>query len=42
MPRVGKDKAAKHFPYTEKGKSAARRHAKRTGKKVVNVRKSKR
>ena len=30
MPRVGK----KHFPYTKKGRAAAKQHAKKTGKKV--------
>jgi len=30
MPKVGKKK----FPYTTKGKKAAKTHAKRTGKKV--------
>ena len=30
MPKVGKKK----FPYTKKGKAAARKHAKKTGKKV--------
>ena len=30
MPKVGKKK----FSYTNKGKAAAKRHAKRTGKKV--------
>ena len=30
MPRVGKKK----FSYTEKGKAAAKKHAKKTGKKV--------
>ncbi len=40
MPRVGKGKSAKHFPYGTKGKAAAKREAKKTGKKVVTVRKS--
>lgn len=31
MPQVGKKK----FPYTAKGKAAAKRHAKKVGKKVV-------
>ena len=31
MPKVGK----KHFSYTEKGKKAARKYAKKTGKKVT-------
>ncbi len=30
MPKVGKKK----FSYSKKGKAAAKRHAKRTGKKV--------
>ena len=30
MPRVGK----KNFSYTAKGKTAAKKHAKKTGKKV--------
>jgi|TARA_R100000306_G_scaffold19445_1_gene23600 hypothetical protein len=30
MPKVGKKK----FPYTAKGKKAAKAHAKKTGKKV--------
>lgn len=42
MPRVGKGKSAKHFPYSKTGKAAAKRHAMKTGKKVVTVRKSKR
>ena len=33
MPKVGN----KHFSYTEKGKAAARKEAKRTGKKVENA-----
>lgn len=37
MPKVGK----RHFSYSKKGKAAARRHAKKTGKKIV-VHKSKR
>ena len=35
MPRVGK----KHYPYTAKGKTAAKKAAKRTGKKMTNTRK---
>lgn len=35
MPKVGK----KHFPYTAKGKKAAKKLAKKTGKKVKNMRK---
>ena len=30
MPKVG----GKHFPYSEKGKKAAKAHAKKTGKKI--------
>ena len=30
MPKVGK----KHYPYTKKGKAAARKAAKKTGKKL--------
>lgn len=32
MPKVGK----KHFPYTKKGKMAAKKYAKKKGKKVAN------
>ena len=35
MPRVGK----KHYPYTAKGKTAAKKAAKRTGKKMTSIRK---
>tara|TARA_Y100001956_G_scaffold82824_1_gene105957 strand:- start:1869 stop:1988 length:120 start_codon:yes stop_codon:yes gene_type:complete len=35
MPKVGK----KHYPYTAKGKAAARKASKRTGKKMTNTRK---
>ena len=35
MPKVGKKK----FPYTKKGKQAAKRAAKRTGKAVRKARK---
>ena len=38
MPRVGK----KHYPYTAKGKAAAKRQAQRTGQKMTNTRKSRR
>lgn len=31
MPKVGK----KHFPYTKKGKEAAKRLAKKSGKKLT-------
>jgi len=37
MPRVGK----KHYPYTPKGKAAAKAAAKRTGKKVTHAKKRK-
>lgn len=30
MPKVGK----KHFSYTKKGKAAAKKHAKKTGKRM--------
>jgi hypothetical protein len=36
MPKVGK----KHYPYTPKGKAAARKQANRTGQRVTNVRRS--
>lgn len=32
MPKVGK----KEFPYTKKGKEAAKKEASKTGKKVMN------
>ena len=35
MPRVGK----KHYPYTAKGKKAAKAAAKKTGKKMTSTRK---
>ena len=35
MPKVGK----KHFSHSKKGKAAAKRYAKKTGKKVTNKRK---
>jgi len=35
MPRVGK----KHYPYTVKGKKAAKAASKRTGKKMTSTRK---
>ena len=34
MPKVGKKK----FPYTKKGKQAAKKYAKKTGRKVSNKR----
>jgi hypothetical protein len=34
MPKVGK----KHYPYTAKGKAAAKSAAKKTGKKVQKAR----
>ena len=34
MPKVGK----KRYPYTRKGKAAAKRAAKRTGKKMTSTR----
>ena len=36
MPKVG----GKHFSYSKKGKAAAKRHAKKTGKKMTNTRKN--
>jgi len=36
MPRVG----SKHFAYTAKGKKAAAAEARRTGKKMTNVKKT--
>lgn len=36
MPKVGK----KEFPYTAKGKAAAKRYAKKTGKKMTKVKKA--
>ena len=35
MPKVG----GKHFSYSKKGKTAAKRYAKKTGKKMTNTRK---
>ena len=35
MPKVGK----RHFPYTSKGKTAAKRYAKSTGKPVTKKKK---
>jgi len=35
MPKVGK----KHFSYSAKGKAAAKRYAKKTGKKMTKKRK---
>ena len=37
MPKVGK----KHFSYSPKGKAAAKKYAKRTGKKMTSTRKKK-
>ena len=37
MPKVG----SKHFSYTKKGKAAARRLAKKTGKKVTKTKRKK-
>jgi len=36
MPRVGK----KHFSYSKKGKQAAKKYAKKTGKKITKKKKS--
>ena len=35
MPKVGKGKKAKSFSYSKKGKLAAKKYAKKTGKKIV-------
>lgn len=37
MPKVG----SKHYSYTKAGMSAAKKEAKRTGKKMTNVKKVK-
>tara|TARA_R100000008_G_C3458093_1_gene102754 strand:+ start:279 stop:392 length:114 start_codon:yes stop_codon:yes gene_type:complete len=37
MPKVGK----KHFSYSEKGRKAAKKYAKKTGRKMTNTRKKK-
>ena len=37
MPKVGK----KHYPYTAKGKAAARKASKRTGKKMTSAKRKK-
>ena len=37
MPKVG----GKHFAYTAAGKAAAKRHASKTGKKLSNMKKTK-
>lgn len=34
MPKVGR----KHYPYTPKGKAAAKKAAKRTGRKMTSTR----
>ncbi len=36
MPKVGK----KEFPYTTKGKAAAKKYAKKTGKKMTKSKKA--
>jgi hypothetical protein len=36
MPKVGK----KEFPYTAKGKAAAKKYAKKTGKKMTKSKKA--
>ena len=41
MPKVGKGKMAKHFPYTKAGYAAARKAAKATGKPMSNAMKGK-
>jgi hypothetical protein len=40
MPTVGKGKTAKKFPYTAAGKTAAKKHAKTTGKRIVKGKKA--
>jgi|TARA_R100001530_G_scaffold133710_1_gene107518 hypothetical protein len=37
MPKVGN----KHFSYSDKGKKAAKKYAKKTGRKMTNTRKKK-
>ena len=37
MPKVGR----KHYPYTAKGRAAARKASKRTGKKMTSVKRKK-
>ena len=37
MPSVGKGKNKKTFPYTAKGKDAAEKMAKKTGKKMTSA-----
>ena len=37
MPKVGN----KHFSYSEKGRKAANKYAKKTGRKMTNTRKKK-
>lgn len=37
MPKVGN----KHFSYSEKGRKAAKKYAKKTGRKMTNTRKKK-
>jgi hypothetical protein len=37
MPKVGK----RHFSYSAKGKAAAKRYAKKTGKKMTNTKRKK-
>ena len=34
MPKVGKGKNAKKFSYSKKGKAAAKKYAKKSGKKI--------
>ena len=36
MPIIGKGKKAKKFPYNLKGKKAAKKYAKASGKKLMN------
>jgi hypothetical protein len=37
MPKVGN----KHFSYSDKGRKAAKKYAKKTGRKMTNTRKKK-
>ncbi len=39
MPTVGRGKSKKSFSYSAKGKKAAKRYAKKTGKKVTRAKK---
>lgn len=39
MPKVGKGKQAKHFPYTKAGEKAAKKEAEKTGKPMEKKKK---